>query len=61
MKHTKYEIARIIGSRALQIASGAPFLIKITKEELEAIGFNPIKIAMKEYEKEVLPISIKHE
>lgn len=29
---TKYEIARIIGARALQIAMDAPILLKITKE-----------------------------
>lgn len=29
-EYTKYEIARMIGSRALQISMGAPFLIKLT-------------------------------
>ncbi len=32
---TKYEIARIIGARALQIAMDAPILVKISKERLE--------------------------
>lgn len=58
-RFTKYEKARIIGARALQIAMGAPILIKIEKEYLEKINFNPIKIAQDEFEKEVLPITIK--
>ncbi len=57
--HTKYETARMIGSRALQIAMGAPFLVKLSEEDLEKIGYNPIRIAQKEMEEGVLPISIK--
>ncbi|MCD6575770.1 MAG: DNA-directed RNA polymerase subunit K [Nanoarchaeota archaeon] len=52
MKYTKYEKARIIGARALQVAMGAPLLIK-TKE------LNPIRIAEEEFEKEVLPITVR--
>jgi DNA-directed RNA polymerase subunit K/omega len=58
-KHTKYEIARMIGSRALQISMGAPFLVKLSEKDLEAIGFNPIEIAKKEYEQGVLPIAVR--
>ncbi len=58
-KHTKYEIARMIGSRALQISMGAPFLVKMTEKDLEAIGFNPIEIAKREYEQGVLPITVR--
>ena len=58
-RFTKYEKARIIGARALQISMGAPILIKIEKEYLENINFNPIEIAKAEFEKEVLPITIK--
>ena len=57
--HTKYEKARMIGSRALQISMGAPCLVKLTKKELEQIRYNPIEIAKIEYEKGVLPIAIK--
>ena len=35
MKYTKYEKARIIGARALQLAMGAPLLLKLTKEGFE--------------------------
>ena len=59
MKVTKYEKARIIGARALQIAMGAPVLVKLDKKFLEEIKFNPIEIAKKEFGKELLPISIK--
>ena len=34
-KMTKYEKARIIGSRALQIAMGAPFLVELKPDDLE--------------------------
>ena len=58
-KHTKYEIARMIGSRALQISMGAPFLVKLSEKDLENIGYNPIEIAKKEYAEGVLPISVR--
>lgn len=55
---TKYEKARILGARALQIASGAPYKIKLTEEELEAMGYNPIAIAKAELEADVIPIEV---
>ena len=55
---TKYEIARIIGARALQIAMDAPLLLKISKEELENIKYEALKIAQLEFEENVLPITI---
>lgn len=58
-KHTKYEIARMIGSRALQISMGAPFLVKLSKKDLEDIGYNPIEIAKKEFEQDILPIAVR--
>jgi DNA-directed RNA polymerase subunit K len=56
---TKYERARIIGSRALQISMGAPFLIKLSKKQLEDIGYNPVEIAKLEYAEGVIPITVK--
>jgi DNA-directed RNA polymerase subunit K len=56
---TKYERARILGARALQIAMNAPLLIKITDEDLEKINFDALKIAEIEFNSNVLPISIK--
>jgi len=51
MEYTKYEQARIIGSRALQISQGAPFMIKI--------GYNPVEIAKMEFEQDLIPITVK--
>jgi len=41
LKYTRFEKARIVGARALQISMGAPSLIKIPKELI-----SPIDIAM---------------
>jgi len=51
-KYTKYEKARIIGARALQIAAGAPVLMRT--EEMD-----PIEIAMEEFESGHIPITVK--
>ena len=56
---TKYERARILGARALQIAMNAPLLIKISEKDLEKINFDALKIAEIELASNVLPISIK--
>jgi DNA-directed RNA polymerase subunit K/omega len=56
---TKYEKARILGARALQIAMNAPILIKIEKEDLEKIKYDALKIAEVELNSDILPISIK--
>ncbi len=56
---TKYEIARILGARALQLAMDAPVLLKIDKEKLEEINYDVLKIAELEFQEEVLPITIK--
>lgn len=57
-EYSKYEIARILGARALQIAMNAPLLIKITEEDLEKINYDALKIAEVELNSGVLPISI---
>jgi len=58
-KYTRYERARLIGSRALQIAMGAPMLIELKKEDLEKIRYNPVEIAKMEYKEGLLPIEVK--
>jgi len=58
-KFTKYEVARILGARALQLAMDAPVLLKIDKEKLEEIKYDVLKIAEFEFEQEVLPITVK--
>jgi len=49
----------MIGSRALQISMGAPFLVKLSDKDLEKIRFDPIEIAIKEFDEGVLPITVK--
>lgn len=53
-KLTKFEIARVVGARALQISMGAPILIERPKKM-----FNPVNIAKLELKKGVIPITIK--
>lgn len=59
MEYTKYEMARIIGARALQISMGAPFVININNADLEQIGYNPVEIAKNEFKKGLIPITVK--
>ena len=49
---TRFENTRIISARALQVSMGAPILIKTNEH-------NPKLIAAMEFEKNVLPITIK--
>lgn len=58
IKHTKYELARLIGARALQLSMGAPIKVKLSDDELRKLNYNPIKIAQLEFEKGVLPIKV---
>lgn len=55
---SRYERARIVGARGLQIAMDAPLLLKIGEEELEEMNFDPLRIAEKELDSGVLPISV---
>jgi len=57
--YTKYEEARIIGARALQISMGAPFLIKFDEKDLEEISYNPVEIAKREFKEKVIPITVR--
>jgi len=56
---TKYERARMLGSRALQIAMGAPFIVKLSEDDLKKIKFNPVEIAKIEFEAGALPITVR--
>ena len=47
----RYEKARILGARALQVSYGAPVLIETTRTE-------PILIAAEEYDADVLPFTV---
>ena len=52
-EHSRFEKARVIGARALQISMGAPVQIKVPKEIID-----PVIIAQMEYDKNVIPIDI---
>ncbi len=58
-KFTKYEKARVIGSRALQISMGAPFLVKLTDKQLKELNYNPIEIAKLEFREGLIPMEVK--
>ena len=53
MKYTRFEKARIIGSRALQISYGAPVLVDYPEDMLD-----PIDIALREFENNLIPITV---
>lgn len=50
----RFERARIIGARALQISSGAPILIPVTPLEAS----DPISVAEREFAEGVIPITV---
>ncbi len=53
-KFTRFEVARILGARSLQIALGAPVLVKTENT-------NSIEIAKDEFRKKMIPITVKRE
>ena len=53
IEHSRFEKARVIGARALQISMGAPVQIKVPEEIID-----PVIIAQMEYDKGVIPIDI---
>ena len=53
-KLTRFEKARIVGARSLQIAMGAPAFVTV-----EGAYRGPIETAMMEMEADALPISIR--
>ncbi|MEA3248332.1 MAG: DNA-directed RNA polymerase subunit K [Nanoarchaeota archaeon] len=55
---SKYERARIIGARGLQISMDAPILMEMSEEELDGVNYDPLVIAEKELDSGVLPISV---
>ncbi len=51
--YTRFEKARIIGARALQLAYGAPPLVKVPEGIV-----NPLDLAELEFDKDAIPITI---
>ncbi|MBI0584465.1 MAG: DNA-directed RNA polymerase subunit K [Methanomassiliicoccus sp.] len=56
MKYTRFEKARIIGARSLQVSLGAPVLIDIPEGMID-----PVEIARLEFDGDVLPITVKRD
>jgi len=55
LQYTRFEKARVIGARALQISMGAPStLAKIPKDIID-----PIEISMLEFKEGAIPITVK--
>lgn len=52
MDLTKYEIARLIGARALQLSNGAPPLLKVETSK------SFIGIAEQEFKENILPLVV---
>ena len=52
-KLTRFERARIIGARALQISTGAPILVKHPKDMNDAT-----QIAVLEFKKRMVPMTV---
>jgi len=52
--YSRYEKARILGARSLQISYGAPVLVETEQSE-------PILIAAEEYDAGVLPFTINRD
>jgi DNA-directed RNA polymerase subunit K len=53
-RYNRYEKARILGARALQVSYGAPVLVDTDQSE-------PILVAAEEYDAGVLPFSVRRE
>ncbi|WP_049986895.1 DNA-directed RNA polymerase subunit K [Halobellus rufus] len=53
-QYNRYEKARILGARALQVSYGAPVLVDTDQSE-------PILVAAEEYDAGVLPFTVKRE
>ena len=55
LEYTRFEKARIIGARALQISMGAPStLTKIPKDTIDPVG-----ISMLEFKEGAIPITVR--
>ena len=51
-EYTRYEKARMIGARALQISRGAPVMVNTKLKD-------PIMIAEQEFEQGVMPLDVR--
>jgi len=56
LQYTRFERARIIGARALQISMGAPVLLEVPEGVVD-----PIEIAEAEFSRGAIPITVKRD
>lgn len=56
LRYTRFEKARIIGARALQISMGAPIVVELPDGIVD-----PIEIAWTEFNADAIPITVKRE
>jgi|SRR3989344_7021469 len=61
VKPNKYELARILGARAVQISEGAPLAIELTEAQLDDLSYDCIRIARLELEQGKIPLEVVHE
>lgn len=52
--YTRFERARIIGARALQISMGAPILVDVPRTMID-----PVDISMLEFSKDLIPMTVR--
>ena len=56
MRYTRFEKARILGARALQISMGSPILVDVPSGVVD-----PIEIAVVEFNSGAIPITVNRE
>jgi len=54
LAYTRFEKARIVGARALQVSMGAPPLIEVPEEVRD-----PVQVALREYEADAIPLTVQ--
>jgi DNA-directed RNA polymerase subunit K/omega len=54
VEYTRFEKARIVGARSLQVSMGAPILIEVPDDLM-----NPVEMALREFDAGVIPITVR--
>ncbi len=55
LEYSRFEKARIIGARALQLSMGAPPLIEVANPD----KMNPVEISMLEFDADAIPLTVR--
>ena len=56
MNFSRFERARVIGARALQISMGAPILVEAPEDLID-----PLTLSLMEYEEGIIPITVRRD